>query len=182
MATLYLRQFPGKRRFERVSKDDWEARLPLRDVAGWGHVGRLEADARVFSPHGDLLTCRKWVSRSYIRNFARLMRNTFGENVQLVDRTGTSRTIAMNNNPGVGAAGLIPSISLETTSVSAQANPEDSGAAMAIGNGVTAEVHTRNDLVSRVGGIYGARPNLVTTVLTTATVTLQITTGITNGP
>jgi len=181
MATLYLRQFPGKRRFERVSKDDWEARLPLRDVAGWGHVGRLEADVRVWAPDGELQIARKWVSRSYIRNFARIMRNTFGENVQLVDRTGTLRTVPLNNNPGVGAAGLIPQVVQETTGVGTSANPEDSGAAMAVGNGVAAEVHTRNDLVSRVGGIYSARQNLVTTVLTTATVTLQITTGITNG-
>ena len=42
-------------------------------------------------------------------------------------------------------------------------------------------MHTRNELVSRVGGIYGARQNLVTTVLNTATTTLQVTTGITNG-
>jgi hypothetical protein len=181
MATLYLRQFPGKHRFERVSRDDWEARLPLRDVAGWGHVGRLEGDVRVFSPDGDLLICRKWVSRSYIRNFARTMRNIFGENVQLVDRNGTLRTVALNNAPGVGAAGLIPQIIQETTGAGTAANPDFSGGAMAIGNGVAAEVHTRNDLVSRVGGIYSARQNLVTTVLTTATVTLQITTGITNG-
>lgn len=181
MATLYLRQFPGKRRFERVSKEDWDAKLPLRDVAGWGHVGRLEADIRVFDPDGGDAIFKKWVSRSYIRNFARLMRNTFGENVQLVDRNGTNRTVAMNNAPGIGAAGLIPQIQQETTSAGAQGNPDFSGAAMAIGNGVASEVHTRNDLVSRVGGIYGGRQNLVTTVLTTATVTLQITTGITNG-
>jgi hypothetical protein len=51
---------------------------------------------------------------------------------------------------------------------------------MAIGNGVAAENHLRNDLVARVGGIYSARQNLVTTVLTALTTTLQITSGITN--
>jgi hypothetical protein len=51
---------------------------------------------------------------------------------------------------------------------------------MAIGNGVAAENHQRNDLVARVGGIYSARQNLVTTVLTALTTTLQITSGITN--
>jgi hypothetical protein len=99
----------------------------------------------------------------------------------LVDRTGGVRTVALNNNPGVGAVGLIPQILQETVSAGSSGNPDDAGAAMAIGNGVAAEVHTRNDLVSRVGGIYGARQNLVTTVLNTATTTLQVTTGITNG-
>lgn len=179
--TVYLRQFPGKRRFERVSKDDWDAPAPHKDIAGFGHILRLEADVRVWDKDGELLIARKFPSRSYIRNFARILRNTFGENVQLVDRNGTPRTVALNNNPGVGGAGLIAQIDVETTSAGAGGNPEDSGAAMAIGDGVPAEVHTRNDLVSRVGGIYSARQNLVTTVLDTATTTLQVTTGITNG-
>lgn len=179
--TVFLRQFAGKRRFERVSKDDWDAPAPHKDIAGFGHILRLEADVRVWDKDGELLIARKFPSRSYIRNFARIMRNTFGENVQLVDRNGTPRTVALNNNPGVGAVGLIPEIFQETTSAGAQANPEDSGVAMAIGDGVAAEVHTRNDLVSRVGGIYSARQNLVTTVLSLATTTLQVTNGITNG-
>lgn len=179
--TVYLRQFPGKRRFERVSKGDWDAPAPHKDVAGFGHIVRLEADVRVWDKDGELLIARKFPSRSYIRNFARILRNTFGENVQLVDRNGNPRTVALNNNPGVGGAGLIPQVLVETSFAGTQGNPEDSGVAMAIGDGVPAEVHTRNDLVNRVGGVYSARQNLVTTVLSLATTTLQVTTGITNG-
>jgi hypothetical protein len=178
--TIYLRQFPGKRRFERVSQEDWEAILPHKDIAGFGHILRLEADIRVFNPKGPALF-RKWPSRSYIRNFARIMRNTFGQNVQLVDRNAGNQTTILNTASGAGGTGFIPSITQETTSTGAQANPEMSGAGFAIGNGVAAEVHTRNDLVARVGAIISSRNNVRTSVLTTATTTLEITTGITNG-
>ena len=60
MSTVYLRQFPGKSRFEKVSKDDWGLSLPLKDIAGFGHIGRLEADVRVWAPDGELLAARKW--------------------------------------------------------------------------------------------------------------------------
>src|SRR5262245_57271576 len=95
MAT-YLRKFPGKSGFETVSHDDWMEPLPHKDIAGFGHILRLEADVRVWAPDGELIICKKWPSRSYIRNFARLMRNTFGSSVQLVDRTGASQTTHMN--------------------------------------------------------------------------------------
>lgn len=180
MSAVYLRQFPGKRRFERVSKDDWEARLPLRDIAGWGHVGRLELDVRVWRPDGELMVARKMPSHSYIRNFARIMRNTFGENVQLIDRTATGRTIVMNNVPGVSGLGLVPQINLETANVGSGSNPELSAAGMAIGDGVASEVHTRNDLVNRVSPVISGRNCLRTTVLNTSTTTIEITVGITN--
>lgn len=179
--TVFLRQFPGKRRFERVSFDDWSAPLPHKDIAGFGHILRLEADVRVWAPDGQLQIARKWPSHSYIRNFARLLRNMFGQSVQLVDRAGGLRTTPMNTVPGVSGTCLIPEVSAETTTTGSSANPELSGAAMAIGNGVAAEVHTRNDLVARVGGIYSARQNVRTSVLTTATTTLEVTSGITNG-
>lgn len=179
---VFLRQFPGKRRFERVSADDWMEPLPHRDIAGFGHILRLEADVRVFSPDGQLVLARKWPSRSYIRNFARLLRNIFGQTVQLVDRNGTSQTTNMNTLSGGNQVGLIAQVTPETGGgTGGQANPELSGGGMAIGNGVAAEVHTRNDLVSRVGGIYSSRQNIRTSVLTTATTTLEVTTGITNG-
>jgi hypothetical protein len=178
----FLRQFPGKRRFERVSEQDWEASLPVRDIAGWGHIGRLEADVRVWRPSGELVSARKFPSRSYIRNFARILRNMFGQAVQLVDRNGSSLTTLLNSASGAAAGtGLIPSILIETTNGGSAANPEDSGASFAIGDGVAAEVHTRNDLVNRVSGIISARQGLVTTVLNTSTTTLQVTAGIVNG-
>lgn len=176
-----LRLFPGKRSFERVSEDGWNDPLPVKDVAGYGHVARLTADIRVTDKYGELLIARKWPSRSYIRNFARIMRNIFGQNVQLVDRNAGNQTVALNNAAAVGGACFIPEIAQDTVSVSTQGNPEDSGVAMAIGNGVAAEVHTRNDLVARVGGIYSSRNDIRTSVLTTATTTLEVTHGITNG-
>lgn len=181
--TTYLRQFPGKRRFEKVSADDWAEPLPHRDIGGYGHILRLEADVRVWGHEGQLLSARKWPSRSYIRNFARILRNIFGQNVQLVDRTGASQSVVLNNAAtGAPGVGLIPEIDPNTTgNLSSTGNPELSGVGMAIGDGVAAEVHTRNDLVNRVGGIYSARQNLVTSVLSAATTTLQVTSGVTNG-
>lgn len=179
MSTKYLRRFPGKKRFQTVSKDDWEAPMPHRDIGGWGHVLTLEADVRVWAPDGELVAARKWPSRSYIRNFARIMRNLFGESVQMADRLGTLRTVQYNNT-GSGF-GVMPGLDLETTgNVNQSNNPDMTGAGMAIGQGVPAEDHRRNDLVSRVGGVYVARQNVTTPTLTTATTTLQVTSGITN--
>jgi hypothetical protein len=183
MATKYLRQFPGKRVFERVSKSDFNAPMPYKDIAGFGHILRLEGEVRVFSPDGELEIARKWPSRSYIRNFARILRNIFGQNVQLVAQDGTLWTVGLDNaNFSTSGGGLIAEIisALNPAVIGQAANPELSGAAFAVGDGVAAEVHTRNDLVNRVGGIYSARQNLVTTVLNTLTTTLQITSGITN--
>jgi len=180
MASKYFRRFPGKRRFERVSKDDWDAPMPHRDVAGWGHIGVLEADVRLWNPDGELVLARKWPARSYIRNFARILRGTFGQSNQLVDRTGTNRTTALNDNPS-SAIGLTAFIYQETVNIANIGNCELSGVGMAIGNGVPAENHQRNDLVARVGGIYSSRQNVYTTVLNTTTTTLQVTTGVTNG-
>lgn len=181
MSTLYLRQFTGKRRMEKVSKDDWLAPEPLRDIAGWGHVGRLTVDVRVWAPDGELLLCKKKPAHSYIRNFARLMRNIFGQTVQLVDRNGNPFSTVMNTDAGVGNNSLIPGIYQETTNQGSTGNPEQSGVGFAIGNGVAAEVHTRNDLVARISPIISSRNNVRTSVLNTATMTLEVTTGITNG-
>ena len=177
----FLRQFPGKRRFERVSKDDWNEPLPHKDIGGYGHILRLEADVRVFSPDGGLQVARKWPSRSYIRNFARILRNIFGSSVQLVDRGGTVRSVALNNAPGIGGVGFLPAISEETTFTGSQAADEHSGAGFAIGSGVAAEVHTRNDLVSRFSEVVSARQGVRTTVLNTSTLTLEMTGAIVNG-
>jgi hypothetical protein len=177
---LFLRQFPGKKRFERVSEADWNAPLPHRDIAGYGHVIRLEADVRVFNPTGQVVH-RKWPSRSYIRNFARILRNTFGQSVQLVDRNGTLWSVPLNVAPGVTSSALIPGLFLESNNAGANGQAEQSGAAMGIGNGVAAEVHTRNDLVSRFGSVISARQGVRTSVLNTSTLTLEITCGIVNG-
>jgi hypothetical protein len=182
MSTLLLRQFPGKRRFERVSADDWAAPLPVKDRIGFGHVLRLEADVRVWAPDGELVVARKWPSRSYTANFARIFKNFFGHNVQILDVSGTARTVNLNNTSG-NPAGLIPRVGLpySTHEAGQQANAELGGAGMAIGQGVPAENHQRTDLVSRLGGIASARNNVRTSVLSTSTVTLEVTTGITNG-
>ena len=180
MATKYLRQFPGKRKWERVSKDDWDVPMSTPDIAGWGHVLGLQADVRVWAPDGELIIAKKWPSRSYIRNFARLMRNTFGSNIQLVDRNGTNQTTTMNN-AGQNAMGFIPQLFQETTNAATSAGAEHGGAGMAIGQGTASETHTRNDLVTRFSEIISARQGVRTTVLNTSTLTLEITQGIVNG-
>lgn len=180
MSTVYQRKFPGKRKFEKISKDDWMEPLPYRDIAGWGHVGRLEADVRVWAPDGELVICKKWPAHSYIRNFARIQRNIFGQTVQLVARDGTSFSTTMNTDNGTSNNALIPGIFQETTNTNTVGNCEDSGLGFAIGNGVASEVHTRNDLVARVSPVISSRNNVYTTVLNTSTTTLEVTTGITN--
>ena len=180
MATKYLRQFPGKKKWERVSKDDWDVQIPMPDIAGWGHVLGLQADVRVWAPDGELVIAKKWPSRSYIRNFARLMRNTFGQSVVLVDRNGTDRTTGMNT-AGQTAMGLLPQLFQETSNVNTSAGAEHAGAAMAIGQGTASELHTRNDLVTRFSEIISARQGVRTTVIDTSTLTLEITQGIVNG-
>jgi hypothetical protein len=187
---VFLRQFPGKKRWERVSQDDWNEPLPKRDIAGFGHILRLEADVRVFGPDGAPTVAKKWVSKScgmkwasksYIRNFARILRNIFGQNVGLVDTNAATYLVALNQPPFTTGIGFISQIfPAGGAGTGTQQNPEFSGAAMAIGDGVAAPINTRNDLVSRVGGIYSARNNLSTTALTTSTTTLQVTTGVTN--
>ena len=182
MSVTYLRQFPGKRRFQRVSKDDWEAPLPRKDIAGFGHILRLEADVRVFAPKtGELLIARKWPSKSYIRNFARVMRNIFGQNVQLVDISANNQTVPLNNATGVGGGGFITGLLNYATQFNQNGNPELSGLGMAIGQGAFVANHQRNDLISRVGGIYSSRQNVRTSVQNTSTFTLEVTTGVTNG-
>ena len=101
--------------------------------------------------------------------------------MQLVDRQGTLRTVAIQNAPGVGNVALVPQVNQETVNAGSVSNPDMSGAGFAIGNGVASEQHTRNDLVARVGGIYSSRQNVRATVLNLATTTIEVTTGITNG-
>lgn len=180
MATKYLRQFPGKRKWDRVSKDDWEAPLAAMDIAGWGHVLSLQADVKVWAPDGELVIAKKWPSHSYIRNFARIMRNTFGSNIQLIDRAGVNQTTCLNSN-GQNAMGFLPGLQQETTNTSSASNGEHAGAGMAVGTGVASEVHTRNDLVSRFSEVMSARQGVRTTVLNTSTLTLEITGAIVNG-
>ena len=181
MSVTYLRQFPGKRRFQRVSKDDWEAVLPRKDIAGFGHVLRLEADVRVYAPDGELVIARKWPSKSYIRNFARVLRNIFGQNVQLVDINANNQTVSLNNLSSVGGGSFISLLESFATQFNANGNPELGGLGMAIGQGVFVANHQRNDLISRVGGIYSSRQNIRTSVQNAATFTLEVTTGVTNG-
>jgi hypothetical protein len=181
MSVTYLRQFPGKRRFQRVSKDDWEAPLPRKDIAGFGHILRLEADVRVYAPGGELVIARKWPSKSYIRNFARVLRNMFGQSVQLVDISANNQTVPLDVATGVAGVGLIGGLLNYATQFNSAGNPELGGLGMAIGQGVFVANHQRNDLISRVGGIYSSRQNVRTSVQNTSTFTLEVTTGVTNG-
>lgn len=176
-----FRRFPGKSRFERVSQEDWDAVLPVKDIAGFGHIGRLTADIRVMSKHGDLVIARKWESNSYIRNFARILRNLFGQNVSLVNIDASVIPTALLNGASAAGVGLTPELSFQPAGAGGSANPEQSGAGFQIGNGVPNESHTRNALVAPVSPVISSRNNVRTSVQNTSTTTLEITTGITNG-
>lgn len=168
--TQFLRMFPGERDYKEVSEREWDAPIPHPDKDGWGNVLALTADVRVWDrPGGKLLVAKKWPSRSFIRNFARIMKMLFSnvnENVLKFDAASFPTALTMS---GAGGAGLVPN---RTTQL-------QTGAGMAVGDGASSEDHTRNDLVSRVGGIIVANGSVATTVDSAATLTLQITQGIT---
>lgn len=184
MARL-LRMYPGEKDFREVSRKEWDA--PFRHVADWkgyGVIATMEASLSVFDkPGGDLVVAKKWPSRSYIRNFARVMRNMFSENavgggIDFVDKDAVARRTQLQD-PGSTSGGLLPEVPVEATAPGLDKAPY-SGAGFGVGDGVAAEDHTRNDLVNRFGQIIDARNFVRTSVLTTATITLEITGAITN--
>ncbi len=174
---LLLRQFPGKRNFSKVSSlDDLDLQLPVKDKDRWGHICRLDAGLRVFAPDGELLRAMRWPAKSYTRNFARIMRNILGGTNQLVDRTAVNRNTpwaSADSNGIIGSITLPPSLS--------QANSDGPGAIMAVGDGVAAEDHTRDDLVSPALQPAMARNGVRTTTQDATTITHQIDAAISNG-
>ena len=178
MSTLYLRQFPGKRRFSKVNAEEFV--LPsarARDRNGWGMIGQLEAGFDVRAPDGETLVRKRWPAKSYTRNMARIMRGLFGETVQLVDITAAVRNIPLRN-----ADNLSMTQSLFIAQADRLADGNDyTGACMGVGDGVALEDHTRNEMVSKFQEYVQARQFVRTTVQSTVTLTLEITGAIGNG-
>lgn len=169
--TQFLKLYPGEKDFREVSESEWERPLEFGDVNGWGNILNLTGDVRVWDrPFGKLLVAKKWPAKSFIRNFARIMRNYFQTaNVQVVDINASAFTLSINQNGPGFSGGLVPNRNFVFAA----------GAAMAVGDGTAIEDHTRNDLVNRVGDLILANSAVATTVDSTATLTFQITQGIT---
>lgn len=168
--TQFLRMFPGETDFKEVNQKEWDVTIQNPDKDGFGNILNLTADVRVWDkPGGRLLVAKKWPSRSFIRNFARILKMLFSNvNVSLVRNDSALITTGMTTILA-GQQGLVPN----------RNTVGDPGANMAVGDGAPAEDHLRDDLVSRVGPIIGANEGVVTTFDTAATLTLQITQGIT---
>lgn len=168
----FLKLFPGDKDFKQVSEREWDAPYdPFKDQNGHGNILGLTADVRVWDrPGGKLLVARKWPSRSFIRNFARLMRMMFsGSQLDVFNTAAAPYLTKMAGDSFFGSHAFHPNRSLML----------GAGAGMAIGDGASAEDHTRSDLVSRIGGVDLANGAVSTTVDSAATLTLQITKGIT---
>lgn len=169
--TQFLKLFPGDKDYREVSEKEWNRPFePYEDQNGFGNILGLSADIRVWDrPGGNLVVAKKWPSRSFIRNFARIMRQLF-QTTDLTLFTTAGGTITTNvNATGNAGGGILPRQSLV----------RQGGAGMAVGDGSGSEDHTRNDLISRIGNIILAGDAVATTVDNTATLTFQITQGIT---
>lgn len=169
--TQYLKLFPGDKDFREVSQREWNRGYEFGDQNGWGNILGLSADVRVWDrPGGKLLVARKWPARSFIRNFARMVRMMFQTaDIALLDTAGGNILTNMNQVSSVGSASLMGQRTLNRTY----------GAGMAVGDGAGSEDHQRNDLISRIGNIVLANESVATTVDDTTTMTLQITQGVT---
>lgn len=175
----FLKLFPGDKDFKEVSEREWNAPYePFKDQNGHGNILGLTADVRVWDrPGGKLVVAKKWPSRSFIRNFGRMMRSMFsGSDIPLVDYASLGFTPCLAGSPPNQTSG----VALLLQRIGNVANPQrQTGAMVAVGDGAGAEDHTYNDLISRVGDIEPANDGVATTVDSAATLTIQITKGIT---
>jgi hypothetical protein len=172
--STFLKLFPGDKDFREVSEKEWNAPYePFGDKGGYGNILGLTADCRVFDrPGGKLLLARKWPSRSFTMNFARLMSSLFSAaQSTLVDTAQNNIDVTMGGSTvfQAGQAGLLMR----------RSEIIGSGAGMAIGDGSGTEDHTREELYQRVGNIAVANGSVALTAQTTATFTFSITHGIT---
>lgn len=167
----FLKLYPGDKDFRQVSEKEWERPFEaFKDKEGFGNILGLSADIRVFDrPGGKLLLARKWPSRSFIRNFARIVRSLFQTtDIPLLDTAAAALTTCLNTVSSA-AGSILPRYDSIIVG----------GAGMGVGDGVAAEDHLRNDLASRVGPIALAGASVAATVENTSTLTIQITQGIT---
>ena len=176
MGTILLRQFPGKRNFSRVSREDMDLVLPVKDKNGWGHVGRLDAALSVLAPDGEVLSERRWPARSYTRNMARILRNILGFTTTLRTQAGVDQNTSWNV---ADANGLITTIQLPPSA--AAGSQFGSGAIFIVGDGAALEDHLRDNLVAPALTPVDARQGVRTTVQSTVTLTLQCDAAISNG-
>jgi hypothetical protein len=176
MGTLLLRQFPGKRNFCKVSQDDMDAVLPVKDKNGWGHVNRLDAGLSVFAPDGELLIQKRWPARSYTRNMARITRGILGHATTLRTQAGAEQGTILNIADGNG---LIPFLDLPPDVTTGK--QFGSGAIFIVGDGIASESHLNDNLVAPALVPVDARQGVRTTAQTTATLTLQCDAAISNG-
>lgn len=176
MSAILLRQFPDKRSFCKVSREDMDAVMPVKDKNGWGHIGRLDAAISNFAPDGELLSERRWPARSYTRNMARILRGFLGHPTTLRTQAGVDQITVLNI---VDANGMLPTLTLPPTGASGK--QFGSGALFIVGDGVALEDHLRDNLVNPALTPVDARQGVRTTVQSTVTMTLQIDAAISNG-
>lgn len=173
--TRLLRQFPGENLFREVSAKEFAHDFhphEMEKMFGKGEDGlvvSLETEIAVYErPGGKLLEARRWPSRSFVRNFGRIVRMLFtGVSETVLDIAGTPYHTAMYKN-NFGQAALTPD----------PFQQELAGAALAIGNGVPDEDSGRRCMVSPVA-YQTVKNSVYTTTENAVTLAFSITDGLT---
>lgn len=138
--------------------------------AGDGLVCHLEASIEKYDRQGGkLLEARRWPSKSYVRWFARIIRQIMSSvNETLTDVNAVVFNSTMNVDPNFGTAGLVANPNLT----------DYTGANMAIGSGVGAEDSGYTNLIIPVADQV-ARQAVYTTTENAAQITFSVNEGIT---
>jgi hypothetical protein len=129
----------------------------------------MTAEVKVYNKPGGLLkVAKKWPSKSYTRNFARIFRMM----CTFTDLNLTNELAAIFNTQmvvtGQGRGGLIPREDFVL-----QQEGGSTGAGMAIGRGVAAEDHTRSEMVDLIAR-EEARSSVFTGTVDTTTFSFSI--------
>lgn len=175
MARL-LRIYPGETDFKEVNEKEFKHDFhpheveKMVDVSEYGLVSFLESEIAVYErPGGKLLEARRWPSRSYVRNFSKLLKMLVSFSAESLTDVNSSLftpiwvTTSGNTNVGPMAS---PSIT------------EATGAMLGIGQGVTSEDAGRTNLFVPVA-LQIARTALYTTTEDTVKIEFSINEGIT---
>lgn len=152
----------------------------FRIKGNWGQVCVLQAGFDVFDKSGQLINSKMWDSRSYTRNFARLVRSMFQFTApSLTDINSSSFSGLMVSDPSNNGAKLIPRTTIATTTPTSL-GINYTGAMLAIGTGaLTGEDSAFVNLKSILGSPQDARLSTATLTEDANTIEFQIAEGIT---
>jgi len=140
--------------------------------SGWGRVVGLETEVSVYDPSGKLIIQRRWESRSFVRNFGRLIKALFENTLtgnQLIDVNSSLFSQALLTSSS-GTVSLVPRPGGQVT--------PNTGAMIAIGNGTPDEKSSNVSLVNLVSN-QDARMSTTISAEDAVKIEFSITEGIT---